>query len=292
MTTLEDLRPKGTPRVYDLLKEAGIDVTDWGVTKDRGVVKNPAANRAKSGKWSFVDHQKGIAALCVWFDDLVQENPSGPIYCKPAPGAYATRINNNKVTFTTRQARDHALHEAESMFANIAEANKNQWPIRLIIGDGPRRDTDNPDTGPSKVKFRLLDNEAWSIKSFDLPSGDAILVRGAIPKFVDQHALRQPAAPQKRDVTGTAWNRDPAVRSEALKRAAGQCEYCEIRGFEMADGRIYLETHHVIPLSEGGPDHITNVAAICPNHHREAHHGKQRDSIRDKLLTKLKAAKR
>jgi 5-methylcytosine-specific restriction protein A len=30
----------------------------------------------------------------------------------------------------------------------------------------------------------------------------------------------------------------------------------------------YLETHHVISLSEQGPGKVTNVIALCPNDHR------------------------
>ncbi|WP_170319512.1 HNH endonuclease signature motif containing protein [Polyangium spumosum] len=55
----------------------------------------------------------------------------------------------------------------------------------------------------------------------------------------------------------------------------------------MADGRVFLETHHVIPLAAGGPDTIANVVALCPNHHREAHHGAKRQEMSDKLLARL-----
>lgn len=52
----------------------------------------------------------------------------------------------------------------------------------------------------------------------------------------------------------------------------------------MADGKIYLETHHIVPLSEDGLDTEKNVAALCPNHHREAHHGVIKTEMRKKLL--------
>jgi 5-methylcytosine-specific restriction protein A len=51
----------------------------------------------------------------------------------------------------------------------------------------------------------------------------------------------------------------------------------------MPDGKVFLETHHVIPLSEGGGDTEGNVVALCPNHHREAHHGANRDRMRIEL---------
>jgi 5-methylcytosine-specific restriction protein A len=55
----------------------------------------------------------------------------------------------------------------------------------------------------------------------------------------------------------------------------------------MAGGGVYLETHHVVPLSEKGVDHERNVVALCPNDHREAHHGERRDAIRTRLLAML-----
>ncbi|MBI5908921.1 MAG: HNH endonuclease [Betaproteobacteria bacterium] len=54
------------------------------------------------------------------------------------------------------------------------------------------------------------------------------------------------------------------------------------------DGRTYIETHHVIPLAENGPDSVSNVVALCPNHHRETHHGREAGAIRIRLLELLK----
>jgi hypothetical protein len=33
-------------------------------------------------------------------------------------------------------------------------------------------------------------------------------------------------------------------------------------------------------LSEGGKDSIDNAICLCPVHHREAHHGKERKALR------------
>src|SRR3546814_17884168 len=78
--------------------------------------------------------------------------------------------------------------------------------------------------------------------------------------------------------------RDPRVRSAALLRAAGRCEYCDALGFVRADGAIYLETHHIIPLHAGGPDTVQNVICLCPNHHRAAHSGATDALLRDAFI--------
>jgi predicted restriction endonuclease len=57
------------------------------------------------------------------------------------------------------------------------------------------------------------------------------------------------------------------------RRAAGKCELCGKLGFKCSDGTRYLECHHIIALAYEGADRMTNVIALCPTDHREAHFG-------------------
>ena len=41
--------------------------------------------------------------------------------------------------------------------------------------------------------------------------------------------------------------------------------------FNDKDGAPYLESHHIIWLSKGGADELSNTAALCPNCHRRMH---------------------
>ena len=41
--------------------------------------------------------------------------------------------------------------------------------------------------------------------------------------------------------------------------------------FKDKSGKPYLESHHVIPLANNGPDAIYNTVAVCPNCHRKIH---------------------
>ena len=64
------------------------------------------------------------------------------------------------------------------------------------------------------------------------------------------------------------------VRQQALWRAAGHCGDCgQPAPFVTAQGRPFLEVHHILPLGRGGPDTPGNVIALCPNCHRQRHHG-------------------
>ena len=68
------------------------------------------------------------------------------------------------------------------------------------------------------------------------------------------------------------------MREYVLARAAGACESCGQQApFRRHDGTAYLEPHHTRRLSDGGPDHPRLVGAVCPNCHREIHHGAERE---------------
>ncbi len=85
----------------------------------------------------------------------------------------------------------------------------------------------------------------------------------------------------------TSFARDPQVVAYVERRAKGVCERCKkdapfLRG---SDGRPFLEVHHVVPLSENGQDTVDNAVALCPNCHRECHHGNDIAGLRVYLLT-------
>ena len=88
-------------------------------------------------------------------------------------------------------------------------------------------------------------------------------------------------------VTGIRYRRDPQVRSAVQLRAKGRCEYCNQVGFTRADGSLYVETHHIIALASDGADRVSNVIALCPGHHREAHFGANRTLLEQNFVEVL-----
>ena len=84
--------------------------------------------------------------------------------------------------------------------------------------------------------------------------------------------------------TGKRYPRNQRVRDAVLRRAKGKCEYCGERGFICENGRPYLESHHIIALASQGPDKMTNVIALCPSDHREAHYGRQRQKVEGRMV--------
>jgi 5-methylcytosine-specific restriction protein A len=68
--------------------------------------------------------------------------------------------------------------------------------------------------------------------------------------------------------------RDPYVKRYVKDRAEGKCELCGKQApFTTTKNEPYLEVHHLITLSEDGPDTIYNSVALCPNCHRMMHYG-------------------
>lgn len=78
--------------------------------------------------------------------------------------------------------------------------------------------------------------------------------------------------------------RSREVKQYALLRAKGKCESCSKPGpFFTKERGPFLEVHHIHRLADDGPDAIENVAALCPNCHREAHFGSSVQKYRDNL---------
>lgn len=146
---------------------------------------------------------------------------------------------------------------------------------------------DNADRFPDEVvqiaKTRLADFE------LAMPTDDRNELDNRVkdilsrPDMIAEPPAGNPA-PKKELAVGTVFVRDPRVVAYTQKRAKGFCQLCrEEAPFRKMDGTPYLETHHILPLAEGGPDTVDNCAAVCPNCHRALHSADERDVLADKL---------
>lgn len=271
MSTLTDLYPTDKLLLKDLVEQTGIDVSDWA-KNFRGGANRAAANPKFCYEWVFIK-PKEFVVLNLWHD-FFEERPNGEIYLHLNTRAYADKVGGVE--------RVRALRGDEALKLAV----RDQLPVRVIVVTGRRRS--KPSEKASHVSARLLDPVSWRVTKYNDKNGDSVLTRGA-EQFIDQFSILNETGGQaeRREISGSAFIRNPYVRTNVLMRAMGKCDWCGQLGFMMADGKIYLETHHVVPLSEKGLDSESNVAALCPNHHREAHHGKSRAEMRKVLLKKL-----
>ena len=279
MSLLEELKPKVKKHIIDLVSAAGIDVSDWADFE--GGAKKAASNPKYCYEWSFVDPGR-IVVLNLWHASMDERS-----------GIVSIALNHpkNVSRYSKHIGKGVWKARAERFDRAVQDAAKNHLPIRVVVMDGEMRDADDPKSKASRVKYRQLDPVAWAVTSYDWKTADCTLTRGALAaRFVDQFSVQQEpeASVERRMVSGMVYVRDPTVRRCALDRAKGVCEYCAKPGFTMTDGSIFLETHHVVPLGEDGTDTEDNVAALCPNHHREAHHGARAAEIRRTLLSQLR----
>ena len=84
--------------------------------------------------------------------------------------------------------------------------------------------------------------------------------------------------------------RDPYIAEYAKKRANGVCQLCMKKApFNRPDGEPYLESHHIVWLSEGGADSIGNTVALCPNCHKKMHIVNDQNDVNKLIEANLKS---
>lgn len=284
MSKLSEIKPSEKPLIIDLVRAAGVNVSDWANFK--GGEKKAASNPDYCYEWAFVEPKK-VVVLNLWYPRM--RDPNGTI---------VQNLNYRDVAGLQEQHPNRAVWKKRAMKADraIQRAYGDKLPIRVIVGDGKMRDIHNPNSKSSQVEKRLLDPVPWAVTAYDFGTGQCTVTRGApvdpspVDPFVDQFSIQEEAQlqPERRTVSGEAFKRNREIRRRALERAAGKCERCAQPGFTMINEKIYLETHHVVPLAEGGADSEGNVVALCPNDHREAHYGANSKEIRRELLDRLR----
>jgi len=275
MSQIDGMRPRSKELVIDLVEGAGVDVSDWA--NYAGGSQKAATNPRYCYEWAFVELGT-VVVLNLWFELLREE--SATVF---------QEVNFKKTARNLRNIRGSVvqIRRALSADAAIRTAFEEALPVRVIINDGDRRKEGI--RGASRVRARTLDAHPWHVGAYDYTSGTAVVVRGERGQhYRDQFTLAEEGETlRSRLATSRVFNRSAQVRAAVLGRARGRCERCGEPGFSMPNGAVYLETHHVVPLAEGGPDIESNVVALCPNHHRRAHHGLDREEINTALKKQL-----
>lgn len=271
---LLEILPKEKQVVMELVRQAGVDVGGWA--QFEGGPKKAASNPKYCYEWSFVEPNK-VVVLNLWYESMQQNE-----------GIISQSFNYRDIVKQYDGVRGKGVwvKRAKKVDEAIKIAIEKKLPIKAIICEGSRRGVDVPNTEASRVRKRFLDPVEWIITSYDWSSGDCTVKRGRQPDdFADQFSLSEElqSTAGRREVSGYSFIRDAEIRKRVLLRANGRCEWCGQRGFLMQNGKLFLETHHIVPLSKDGDDNEKNVVALCPNHHREAHYGTNAEGMRAEL---------
>ncbi len=139
-----------------------------------------------------------------------------------------------------------------------------------INTNGGENNTSAPETdNPNEQTLHLWSRPLSEVRN--------LAVRTAPPKVTEK---------TRRVITR---QRSEAVRVYVLRRANGKCEACGHNApFQTRKKHPYLEPHHIHRLADGGPDVPDSVAAICPNCHREVHHGANGKTLNNTLSDRVK----
>jgi 5-methylcytosine-specific restriction enzyme A len=275
MSALDDLKPIQKLLVMDLLKEAGVDVSEWKNYKGA----SPAANPKYCYNWSF--EQPGEAVVvCLWYRSLRQKD--GEILFRRKPRARAS---------LRKEPGSNLLNKRDADFgAKLELAYRQQLPIRAIIIEGEQRDPADLKPRASIVKARLLDPTRWAVTEYDYETGECLLVRGekpVIPAVESSDLELSWFEGQWKRAFVYHRRREAQARREKIEeglRNNGGKLICEVDncGFDFARqygplGEGYAQVHHLLPLSKspkaGRPIRLKDLAVVCANCHIMIHVG-------------------
>jgi 5-methylcytosine-specific restriction protein A/putative restriction endonuclease len=269
------LKPVSHSRVYDLVRDAGLDVSGWSDYKRS---EHPASNPNFCYEWAFEGTDRVI--VCLWFqemqisDEIVFQN-----------------LNYQAIAAARHQWDATQRKRAGTMDHAIQIARIKRIPIRVIVVDGSRR-SDGDDESRSTVERRFLDSVPWHVASYD-DDGNCRLQRGPWP------APPETFTPAEISAAGSFAEGAKAViatqvreRSQRLRELA-RAHYAA----QSVDGRIrcaacdwspplkleltspIVEIHHGFGISTYPTDGkaltfeiaIKHLTPLCPNCHRMAH---------------------
>ncbi len=158
---ISSLQPKGHELVYDLVREAGVDVSDWS-NYDRPDL--PQTNPKYCYNWSFFGSDRVV--ICLWFDEM-QEDDLGIFQ----------HLNYSEIP-EKRGASSVRRRRAMDMNRAFFTAFRDDLIVRVIIVHDPDDQSDD-----REVKLRALDPVEWHVASYDEDTGWCRIQRG--PKKSD-----------------------------------------------------------------------------------------------------------
>jgi 5-methylcytosine-specific restriction protein A len=266
-------------RVYDLVREVGIDVGPWADFEG----EHPASNPKFCYNWAFFDTVRRLVVICLWHAETGQD----------ASGHFQ-RQNYRDIAAAKHRWKPSQCKRAGQMDTALQFAKNRNLPINVIVLVGSRRE-DSGDESSSKVEQRCLDPEPWHVAEYD-DEGACVLRRGA-----PQSPPPPPEifTPEEITVAGTfAEGAQSQVTAKTRERSARLRDLARAHfAKQSADGRLHcascdwapplslvltspiVEIHHGLGISQYPADGraltfdeaIQHLTPLCPNCHRIAH---------------------
>lgn len=258
---LNGLRPTESLRVVDLLKEAGVDVTAWGINKKKEVI-DPYTNTYRNSKWTFGGGHEPIVA-CFWWEDIALTEKK--IFLNGDARGKANEWSNKLADGQKSKGEASRLrpkiNKAQDVDRAMSEAYLRRKPVRVVILDGFSANVEDAATSSSSASKRLLDKAPWFVHSYN-PTGRYELVRDVpmpvvVPKdpfdgaddpaedyefqkFIDDSAISE----TEKEALIKARVGQGYFRQELMKRWKGGCAVTDCIEPSM------LLASHIVPWSK------------------------------------------
>jgi len=179
--TYQALRPIEWRRIYELVRDAGVDVRPWEESKRDGSKIEPHTNTHQNSRWTFGGGDQPLVA-CIWWDALILsagniERVSSSKHDMQRMSELQSQVRNRDATAQRRLTVK--IGKAQEFDRLISEAFRKRKPVRVIVVDGNRTDSD--ELAASVADRRLLDPASWYVHSYDPYEGDYRLVRDVLP---------------------------------------------------------------------------------------------------------------
>ncbi|WP_460480758.1 HNH endonuclease [Comamonas humi] len=168
---IQKLKPQAhKPRVYDLLKQTGMDMHFWEYSQVDGSPIEPSENTFQASKWNYgLDKPNQPLVACMWWiglkeidghlgfeasigQEIKEKSDLLSKYSAEGNGKSASRMRNH-------------LSKLQDFTDQIYRANKTQEPIRIIFIDGKEILIDGEQE--RQVDFRSLDTEPWYVHHYN-----------------------------------------------------------------------------------------------------------------------------
>ncbi len=279
-------------------------LADDPVLKNMTIIRQPAATNfrltdaeatrmsavfSRAGElWDYAECVAGLWAHWRTIDKELSKLPNSPVAevalktGRVIPSVYNKVMNFRHLDPKSKQAGFSQVSQQDrKVFASFFDANEKALDGASLSAEYKRLWSDMPIDLPT-AGTQAVAREASSLRKLTLAQ---LLERWAAK------APQMPQRPRGRQSQVRQFDRDPLVVAVAIARAKHSCEIpgCVEPAFIGEDGLPFIEVHHIHSLATGGSDRPENVACVCPNHHREAHHGKNAAMIAVVLTAKRSA---
>ena len=238
--------------------------------------------------WTWRESVAGLWAYASTLGREVSELAESPVanvsveINRTASGVYNKVMNFRALDPTDDRAGLTGASETDRLvWSTFFDASASKIDIEKLAGEVSRLGLRLDGTGPAA---------APAVPDVPKANGtlDELLRRYAVAASRNVFSSRPPEVLTER----RTFERNPLIPEIARLFAGSRCEVpgCLTRTFTTERGDNFCEVHHVVPLAEGGVDLLENVICLCPVHHREAHHGRARISLRE-IMTKVRQAR-